>query len=54
MELAADKTGIEGAGEGGVGGALDESAAIGKDGERVDAVLEAEQVGVRAGVAERG
>jgi hypothetical protein len=39
----ADEAGVEGAGEGDVGGALDETAAVGEEGEGVGWVLEAEE-----------
>ena len=44
--LAADEAGVEGAGEAGVGGALDEGAAVGEDGEGVGGVGEAEEEAV--------
>ena len=40
---AADEAGVEGAGQAYVGGALDEGAAVGKDGEGVGGVGEAEE-----------
>ena len=46
--LAADEAGVEGAGEAGVGGALDEGAAVGEDGEGVGRVGEAEEEAVGA------
>ena len=44
----ADEAGVEGAGEGDVGGALDETAAVGKESEGVEAALEAEEEVVEA------
>ncbi len=38
-----DEAGVEGAGDGDVGGALDEGAAVGEEGEGVGAAAEAEQ-----------
>ena len=43
MASGADEAGIEGAREGDVGGALDEGAAVGKDGEGVGRALKAQQ-----------
>ena len=55
----ADEAGVEGAGYGGICGALDEGAAIGEDGDGVGAAREAEEHGVcaqagNAGLANEG
>ena len=50
--LAADEAGVERAGEADVGGALDEGAAVGEDGEGVGGVGEAEEQAVGADGAE--
>ena len=52
MGLAAEEAGVEGAGEAGVGGALDEGAAVGEDGKGVGVVGEAEEEAVGADGAE--
>ncbi len=39
----ADEARVEGAGDGGVGGALDESTAVGEEGDGVEAAAEAEE-----------
>ena len=44
----ADEAGVEGAGEGDIGGALDKTAAVGKEGEGVEATFEAEEEVVEA------
>ncbi len=49
---ATEEASVEGAGEAGVGGALDEGAAVGEDGEGVGRVGEAEEEAVGADVAE--
>ena len=41
--LCTDEAGVEGAGDGDVGGAVDESAAVGEDGEGVRPAAEAEE-----------
>jgi len=51
--LTAEEAGVEGACEADVGGALDEGAAIGEDGEGVGVVGEAEEEAVGADGAER-
>ena len=50
----ANEARVESAGEGDVGGSLDEGAAIGKDGYGVGRALKAEQEAVHADVAEWG
>ena len=50
----ADEASIEAAGEGDVGGAVDEGSAIGKDGEGVGAAMKAKQEGVGADVCDLG
>ena len=50
----ADEAGVEGAGEGDVGGALDDGAAIGEEGEGVGRALEAKEKIVEANVSVRG
>ncbi len=47
-DSGADEAGVEGAGEGDVGGALDEGAAVGEEGEGVGRTLEAEEEVVEA------
>jgi hypothetical protein len=47
----ADESGVEGAGEGDVGGALDDGAAVGEEGDGVGWALEAEEEAVEADVA---
>jgi hypothetical protein len=49
--LGADEAGVEGAGEGDIGGALDETAAVGEEGEGVGWALEAEEEVVETDVA---
>ena len=50
----ADKASVEGAGDGGVGGALDERAAVGKDGDLVRPAAETEQQRVLTEVGDVG
>ena len=42
-KLGADEAGVEGSGDGGVGGALDEGATVGKEGDGVGATAETEE-----------
>ena len=54
INSGADEAGVEGAGEGDVGGALDEGAAVGEEGEGVGAAAEAEEEVVEAEVVDVG
>ena len=54
LESGADEAGVEGAGEGDVGGALDDGAAVGEEGEGVGAAAEAEEEVVGAEVLDVG
>src|ERR1700722_5959278 len=49
----ADEAGVEGAGEGDVGGALNDGSAVGEEGKGVGRALEAEEKVVEADVAVR-
>ncbi len=53
-DLGADEAGVEGAGEGDVGCALDDGAAVGEEGEGVGRALEAEEEIVEADVSRGG
>ncbi len=52
--LGTDETSVEGAGENGVGGALDQGSAVGEDGDRLFAAAKAKQQGVGAEVVDLG
>ena len=54
MTSGADEAGVEGAGDGDVGGALDDGAAVGEEGEGVGAAAEAEEEVVGAEVLNVG